>query len=270
MALCGRPPFVTEGTVPLPAALAGSVMMLGSFDGMHRGHRHLLALARAEADRRCAPLAILQCDPHPRAFFAGPSRFRISPGAAQRHLLQEAGIDLIFAPRFDAGFAAIPPAAFVTALLAGRLGVAALVAGGDFRFGHMRTGDVALLQALAARGGPGLIVAGDQMQDGARISSSAIRAAISAGDLARASILLGRPWLTEVRPDPAGRDWQFLPDQILPPPGSWRVMARDGAGLPLRGATVALAPHGRLRAALPAATRLLDWIAPTPETGVME
>jgi len=251
---------VADGTAPLPAGLRGAVMLLGSFDGMHRGHAALVGAGRAEAARRGAPLAILQCDPHPRAHFTGPSRFRISPGLAQERLIAGAGIDLVYAPRFDAAFAATPAERFVTDLLLARLQIGGVFVGNDFRFGCSRRGDPALLRALGSRHGFSVTVVADEVAAGVRVSSTAIRGAIAAGRIDEAQRLLGHVWTTQIRRSPAG--WHFAEDQVLPPPGLWPVTALDGSGHPLAAARLMLGPDGHARADLPPQTALLAWHAP--------
>lgn len=253
---------MTDGTTPLPAGLRGAVMLLGSFDGMHRGHTALVAAGRAEAARRGAPLAILQCDPHPRAHFAGPSRFRISPGLAQARLIAEAGIDLVYAPRFDAAFAATPAEQFVTDLLLARLQIGGLIVGNDFRFGCSRKGDPGLLRTLSARHGFSVTVAPDEVAGGVRVSSTAIRSAIAAGRIDVAQHLLGHIWTTVIQRSPAG--WRFAEDQLLPPPGLWPVTALDGSGRPIATVRLALGPNGLARADLPAQTVLVGWNTTAP------
>lgn len=260
---------MTDGTQPPPTGLRGGVMLLGSFDGMHRGHAALVAAGRVEAARRGAPLAILQCDPHPRAHFAGPSRFRISPGLAQAALIAEAGIDLIYAPRFDAAFAATQAEQFVTDLLLARLQIGGVIVGSDFRFGCSRKGDPGLLRALGARHGFSVTVVADEVEGGARVSSTAIRSAIVAGRLDEAQRLLGHVWTTHIQRSASG--WRFTEDQILPPPGLWPVTALDGNGRPLTPARLALGPDCNARAELPSQTALLAWHAPaTIPTGDTE
>ncbi|MCQ1838815.1 hypothetical protein [Neorhizobium galegae] len=251
-------PFVHDGITPLPGGLRGSVMLLGSFDGMHRGHTALLEVGLDQARRRGVPLSILQCDPHPRAFFAGPSRFRVSTGAAQLKLLAAAGIDLVYAPHFDAGFAATSPEDFILRLLLDGLGVTGVVTGRDFRFGHRRTGDVALIEALTKQMPFTLAVVGDEMERGCRISTSSVRTAITAGDIGTATQLLGHRWLTQVNPTGGGR-WQFSPDQILPPPGRWQVTALNLAGNCLADCDLLLDPAGFAQMAAPGGTAIVEW-----------
>lgn len=251
-------PLIDDGTAFVPAWLRGSVMLLGSFDGMHRGHAALLAAGLGKARRGGVPLSILQCDPHPRAYFSGPSRFRVSTGAAQLNLLATAGIDLVYAPRFDAGFAATAPEDFVAQHLLGRLGVTGVVTGRDFRFGHKRSGDVALLETLSERLPFGLIVIDDEMAGGRRISSSSVRAAIAAGDIGTATQLLGHDWLTQVH-TAGGSWWRFSSDQILPPPGLWSVAALDVAGNYLADCHLQLEPDGRAQMPAPIHTAIIRW-----------
>ncbi|MEI4487874.1 hypothetical protein V8J36_16905 [Frigidibacter sp. MR17.14] len=260
-------PVVTDGSAPLPEGLAGAVMLLGSFDGMHRGHAALVAAATAEARRRDAPLAVLQCDPHPRLWFGGPARFRISTGSAQRALLAAAGVGLVYAPRFDAAFAATPAETFVTAILHGRLRLGAVVVGRDFRFGRGREGDVALLSATAARHAIATLVVPDQCEGAGRISSSRVRATLRAGRIAEATRLLGHGWETEITAagpefDPNPCRWRFDAGQLLPPPGLWPVAARGAGGAWLGRARLALGPDGLAGAALPPATDRIEWLVP--------
>lgn len=247
-------PFVSDGRTALPASLRGSVLLLGGFDGLHLGHATLVDLARQRAARAGAPLAILQCDPHPRLHVQGPSRFRIAAGPAQARLLAAAGMDLVFSPRFDAAFAAQTPEAFIRDALVRHLGVSAVVAGADFRFGADRAGDVDRLRGQAFT----LIVAPDVRLGPTRVSSTAIRHAIRAADLRGAVRLLGHPWITAIRRD--GDLWRFEPDQCLPPSGDWPVRALDGQGRELARARLALLADGTARLDAPPTTVLLDWI----------
>lgn len=260
---CGLP-FVHDGTAPVPEGLRGSVMLLGSFDGMHRGHAALVKAGRKKARRYGAPLSILQCDPHPRAFFSGPSRFRVATGAAQLRLLATAGIDLVYAPRFDAGFAATSPEDFICRILLDRLGVTSVVAGRDFRFGHRRGGDIALLEALSTQLPFTLTVVEDEMAGGRRISTSSVRTAIATGDIGAATRLLGHDWLTQIYPAGRGR-WRFSPDQLLPPPGRWQVEACDLAGRYLADCDLQLDPDGCVHMVAPAGTAIVGWRPDTAE-----
>jgi riboflavin kinase/FMN adenylyltransferase len=241
------PLHVFDGAGALPGALRGSVMLLGSFDGLHRGHAALARAARRVAGAR--PVAALQCDPHPRAYFAGATGFRLSGGEAQRRLLAQAGVDLIYAPRFDARFAATTAEDFVTSHLCRALGVSAVIVGQDFRFGRGRGGDLALLERMGPAAGFEVICPADECDGGVRISSTRIRDDIRAGRVARAVRLMGHPWLLALHR--AGPHWGFAADQLLPPDGLYPVETLDGAGgtlgpavMRIRGRTAQMQAEG--------------------------
>jgi riboflavin kinase/FMN adenylyltransferase len=266
-----RAPVVHDGGGALAEDLRGSVLLLGNFDGLHLGHRALLsqALQRARAVGR--PLAILQFDPHPRHHFRGEQGFLISGSSVQRRLLAEAGIDLVYAPRFDAEFAAQPADAFVVEHLVARLGISAVVTGADFRFGQRRGGDVALLSAMGQACGFVAHVVGecrDPQATEKRISSSQVRLLIRNGRLDEAQRLLGRPFETAIEAGAGG--WQFDPMQILPPDGIFIVEARGEAGRRL-GRRMLVLQERRPEVRLPAATHTLLWHAAAavtmPEAG---
>lgn len=257
-----RVPYIHTGSQRLPLELHGSIMLLGNFDGLHRGHGELVAAGLGLARQRGVPLAILQCDPHPRAYFSGPSRFRVSTGLAHARLLATAGVDLIYAPRFDAFFAAMTPDEFVGEKLVGQLGIGGIVVGRDFRFGQQRLGDVNLLRYYAGRLGFSLDIIEDQISDNRRISTSSVRAAIAAGDIGLATRLLGHAWLTEIHVEEEA-SWIFAADQLLPPPGEWPVAALDGAGQHLAYASVGICTDGHATVKLPAKTSLVKWLPTT-------
>lgn len=249
-------PAVFDGSTPLPPRWRGGVLLLGNFDGLHRGHRALLALGQRVAGWR--PLGVMGAEPHPRQFFdPNGEPMRIHPGGATRLVLGRAGVDFLYAPRFDAAFAALPPEQFVEALLAHTLGVSDVVAGADFRFGARRGGDIALLARMGARLGFNTHVAAEISEAGRRISSSGIRAAIARGDIAAARADLGGGWITPVRPD-AGR-FAFLPDQLLPPPGTYLVRALSATGQDVAQAPITLREDRSATGALPESSRFFDW-----------
>ncbi|WP_171060433.1 hypothetical protein [Poseidonocella sp. HB161398] len=264
--LRGRPvaaaPPVLDGTRRAPPDLRGAVLLLGNFDGLHPGHLALFRKGAALAAGRGVPLAAMQCDPHPRSFFGGEAGFRIATGAVQARLLAGAGAEVIYAPRFDAGFAALAPGDFAARHLACGLGVSAVVAGQGFRFGRGRAGDMAQLAEAGRRHGFSVNPVADVgcAREGRRISSSRIRSAIRAGRIAEAEALLGHPVeLALAETGPQGQAG-FDPLQILPPDGLWPVLALGPAGQPIGRAALHLSGrHGRLAGAAGqiAALRLL-------------
>jgi len=171
------------------------VVAIGNFDGVHLGHRAVLAAARAAADAAGAELAALTFEPHPAELF-GPARpvLRLADPEQKAELLAACGVDLALFQRFDAAFAALPPAAFAAEVLAAALGAAQVVVGAGFRFGAGRAGDFAALAAEGARLGFAVVATPLVAVDGAGVSSTRIREALLAGDVATARQLLGRPY----------------------------------------------------------------------------
>jgi len=250
-------PVLCDGSTPLPPQRRGGVLLLGNFDGLHRGHRSLLSLGRQVAGPH-RPLGVMSADPHPRMFFdpaAGP--MRIHPGAAGPLVLGREGVDFLFAPRFDAAFAGQSPHDFAERLLRHCLGVSDVIAGADFRFGARRAGDVRLLGQLGMRLGFRVHVAPAVSHAGRRVSSSGIRAAIAAGEIGRARGDLGGGWITPVRAE--GGTFHFRPDQLLPPPETYYAHALDARGAWIGGAPLVLGADRIARAALPPETVFFDW-----------
>jgi riboflavin kinase/FMN adenylyltransferase len=177
----------------LPDQARGATIALGNFDGMHRGHRAVLAAAHAA--RPEAPLAALTFEPHPREHFRpGDPPFRLTLLPAK--LAQFSGINCAFvlALPFDATLAAMPAETFVRDLLHGALGARHLSCGADFAFGYRRGGDVAFLSASAERLGIGMTIVPPVTDEEGPISSTAIRRLLQDGYPERAATRLGRPW----------------------------------------------------------------------------
>ncbi len=173
-------------------APGGSVVCVGAFDGVHLGHRALLAEVRAQAlAHAMIPLAV-SFEPIPREFFArGASLPRLTSAREKILHLTGAGMRLLLL-RFDAALAAMTAEAFIEEVLVGRAGARAVRVGADFRFGHARRGDVATLRTAGERHGFTVDVVADVTVDGERVSSSAIRGHLAMGEFAAAARLLGR------------------------------------------------------------------------------
>jgi len=173
------------------------IAALGNFDGVHLGHQHLLKETAAFARAHGAAPGVVLFDPHPRRYFRPDDPPFLLTSSAQRNaLLREAGVDKIFTLAFDKALAAMSPAAFVNDVLKGRLGLKGVVTGADFRFGKGRAGDGAALRALGEQAGLEVKLVDVLAEDGApeKFGSSAVRAALEAGDAAAAAAMLGRPW----------------------------------------------------------------------------
>lgn len=172
-----------------------SVVAIGNFDGVHRGHRETLEIARREAARLDAAFAAVTFDPHP-ARVLRPTR---APGAittleTRARLLAEAGVERLLILRFHRDLAALPAEDFVERLLVRRLGVRAVAQGRNFRFGRGRAGGLDTLRAVGARRGFRVIESPAVLFEGAPISSSRIREALAEGLPDRAAAMLGRPY----------------------------------------------------------------------------
>lgn len=168
----------------------GGALAIGNFDGVHLGHKAVVARARDLAGD--GPVTVLTFDPHPRAFFAPASAPKRIVGEAEKaRLLAHAGATALAVARFDAALAAMPAERFVEEIVRDWLGAGHVVVGEDFRFGAGRKGDVALLRAMGARLGFRVAPAPTVTLDGERVSSSAVRQALAGGESRRANALLG-------------------------------------------------------------------------------
>jgi riboflavin kinase/FMN adenylyltransferase len=180
--------------IPRAKQRAPCALTIGNFDGVHRGHQALLARVVTAARARGIVAAVMTFEPHPRELFT-PDRapMRISSLRDKLDALAEQGVDRVIVEHFNRAFASLTADAFVELLVDG-CQARWLLVGDDFRFGARRSGDIALLQQYAARGAFELEQMPTVVEGGERISSSAVRAALAAGDLRRAEHLLGRPY----------------------------------------------------------------------------
>jgi riboflavin kinase / FMN adenylyltransferase len=181
--------------IPRPSQRVPCALTVGNFDGVHRGHQALLARVTAAARRLGIASAVMTFEPHPREFFAPDAApTRISNLRDKLGALKAAGVDRVFIQHFNRRFAQLPAVDFVEQILLAGCDVRWLLVGDDFRFGAKRAGDNALLQSYAARGCFELEEMPTFDDGGERISSTAVRTALAAGDLKRAQRLLGRPY----------------------------------------------------------------------------
>ena len=214
----------------------GASVAIGNFDGVHRGHQHVLALAR----RPGMPLGVVTFEPHPRDYFAPDAPpFRLMNAEARADRLAKLGIDLLVELRFDARLAGLGARAFVREVLVDALGIGHAVVGADFHFGQGRGGNAGSLARMGAEMGFGVTVA-DLLEgaDGA-VSSTAIRAALSEGRPRDAARMLGH-WHRIAGPvlhgEKRGRELGYptanmaLDGLHLPRPGVYAVTVevRDG------------------------------------------
>ena len=182
------------------ATTGGCAVTIGNFDGVHRGHQAMLALLNSEARHRGVPSCVLTFEPHPRDYFAqraGKPELAPARIATLRDKLSElerCGVQQAVVLRFDQRFAALAPHAFIDQVLVRGLRARYVLVGDDFRFGAQRAGDYAMLDAAGEQHGFDVARMMSYEVHGLRVSSSAVREALAAGNLGRTKALLGRPY----------------------------------------------------------------------------
>lgn len=183
--------------LPTAASRAPCALAIGNFDGVHRGHQALLARLRAQASALGIDAAVMTFEPHPREFFALNSGdidrapARIANLRDKLASLDAAGVDRVIVEHFNAQFAALSPQAFVEQILVAGLHVRWLLVGEDFRYGTSRAGTVETLTEAGRCHGFEVVTLPNVVHAAERISSSAVRAALAAGNFARTRDLLG-------------------------------------------------------------------------------
>lgn len=176
-------------------ARTSTVLTIGNFDGVHRGHQALLERLAAHASKIALPTSVLTFEPHPREFFAPEQApARLTSLREKLNLLETCGIDRVFVCRFDARLAELSAESFIERILVRGLSTRHLMIGDDFRFGKGRLGDFGLLQRVGASQRFGVEAMPTLDWQGERVSSSAVRDALEAGDIEHAGRLLGRPY----------------------------------------------------------------------------
>jgi riboflavin kinase/FMN adenylyltransferase len=177
----------------LPDDARGATVALGNFDGVHRGHAHLLRSAHAA--RPDAKLAVLTFEPHPRELFRPDDPpFRLTLSCERAAALADQGVCIVYELPFDAALSAMPAGAFVDDILHRGLGAVHLATGPDFAFGHRRGGDTAFLAQRAEALGMGLTVVPPFADAQGPLSSTRIRRLLQDGYPERATAELGRAW----------------------------------------------------------------------------
>ena len=173
----------------------GCVLTIGAFDGIHRGHQEMIRVLKTHADALQLPATVLSFEPTPREFFArGAPPGRLTRFREKVEALQCYGVDRFVCARFDERMRNLNPQQFMGDVLVHALGARHVVVGHDFRFARNMEGTIATLRDFGTRGAFGVTEVPPFEVDGERVSSSLIRAALDAGDMARAATLLGRPY----------------------------------------------------------------------------
>lgn len=231
----------------IPDGLRRASCALGNFDGVHRGHAAVIGTAVQRARDTHSPAAVIAFEPHPRRFLKPDEPpFRLTSLEVKARLLSEMGLDALFVVPFTKDLASLSAQAFVDDILAETLNIGGLVVGYDFRFGKGRQGDIAFLEQWGQTAGVpvdvvapvGLEEAGD---DPGQVvySSSKVREALRAGDVALAERLLGHHWMIDgivQHGDKRGRTIGFptinlnLGDYLRPALGVYAVSAQILSG----------------------------------------
>jgi riboflavin kinase/FMN adenylyltransferase len=185
----------------VPDDLRGAVVAIGNFDGVHRGHRALIAEAKRQAEAKGAALAVLSFEPHPQEYFRpSPDCFRLTPLRTKSRLLADLGVDVLFALPFDGDMARRSPEDFALNILVKGLGISGVVVGHDFEFGQKRAGNLNTLRMLGGKydfsvtAFDTVTASGDD-----KISSTLIRQLLKQAKPEEAARLLGYAWTIEAR-----------------------------------------------------------------------
>ena len=183
-----------------PQLRPACALTIGNFDGVHRGHQAMLALLKSEAEHRSVPSCVMTFEPHPRDYFAAlAAKPELAPPriATLRDKLTElaaCGIDQVVVMPFNGSLASQSPEVFIQEVLVKGLGAKYILVGDDFRFGAKRAGGYAMLDAAGQAQCFDVARMNSYEVNSTRVSSSAVRQALSAGDMAQAARLLGRPY----------------------------------------------------------------------------
>jgi riboflavin kinase / FMN adenylyltransferase len=235
-----------QGLDDVPDGWGPSVVTIGTFDGVHRGHQRVVGRAVEAAAQLGLPVVVVTFDPLPDEVVRPGSHPPLLCSARRRvQLLAGLGADAVCVLPFTREFSRLSPDGFVRAVLVDRMHAARVVVGEDFRFGHRAAGDVALIAELGEK--YDFVTEGQPLlaDDGVRISSTGIRAELAAGDVAAAARDLGRPHRVEgvvVRGRQRGRALGFptanletLPHTAIPGDGVYAgwltVLGSDGEEL---------------------------------------
>lgn len=226
------------------AEINSSVVTIGNFDGVHRGHQYLLKSLKAKAEQLQLPAVVILFEPQPTEFFLkSRAPVRLFSLREKLQVFQEAHIDYVLCLHFTPKLATLSAQVFAVKYLFSFLKAKYIIVGKDFRFGHAREGDFALLQQLSSEFDCEVEQVSEYVFTGQRISSTAIRIALQAGQLDLATNMLGQPYSTfgrVISGKGLARQWGIatanvhLPRQRLPLQGifcvkvEWRGKLLEG------------------------------------------
>ncbi len=247
--MSARPGLVViDDATPAATIVTGPcALVVGNFDGVHRGHQAVLEQVVSDARAEGLASCVLTFDPHPAAVVGHGAPPLLTSMNRRAELVGALGVDQIYVRKFDAQFAAWPPERFVCELVSGALRARVVVVGDNFRFGAKRAGDLALLRRLGAELGFEARVHPVASDARGQFSSTRARDAIAAGDLEEAQRVLGRPHELSgvvVHGDKRGRLLGFPTanldgvKEMLPPHGIYAVTVDE---VDAQGRTLVLA-----------------------------
>ncbi len=225
----------------VPSEFRGGVVVLGNFDGVHRGHQAVIGRASQAARAAGVSLVLITFEPHPRRFFRPEDPpFSLTPFRSKAHYLAPLGVDLLVLLHFDERLSQKPAEKFSQEVLCDAFAATQVVVGYDFVFGHGRKGNVELLRKLSAKQGFELVVVEPAASaDGGIYSSTRVREYLATGKPGHAAALLGRPFEIEgrvLRGDHRGEKIGFptanigLQDYLRPAFGVYAVRAGEARG----------------------------------------
>ncbi|MDP2478980.1 MAG: bifunctional riboflavin kinase/FAD synthetase [Candidatus Palauibacterales bacterium] len=225
----GRP--AGGGPSGLPPEVGGTVLTVGTFDGVHRGHRAVLAEIVDRAGARGLSSVLVTFDRHPLTVVRPEQApALLTTPDEKKEILAQTGLDYVAFLRFTRALSRYSPEAFVRTFLVGRFRVRELVIGYDHGFGRDRSGDIQTLRRLGTELGFDVDVVGDVSVAGGSISSTRIRQAVGEGRMEDAALGLGRPYSIQapiVHGQGRGRDLGF-PTANLQPPGGAKLLPPPG------------------------------------------
>jgi riboflavin kinase / FMN adenylyltransferase len=219
-----------RGLEAVPTGWGRSVVTVGVFDGVHRGHQTLISHAVERARERGLPSVLVTFDPHPAEVIRpGSHPARLTSLRRRADLVEGLGVDAFCVLPFTHELSRTHPAEFAHEVLVERLHAAEVVVGRNFRFGHKAAGDVPLLTELGQRFGFAVDGLDLMTDDGITFSSTYVRSCIDAGDMEAATAALGRPHRVEgvvVHGDHRGRDLGFPTANLAV--AAWTALPADG------------------------------------------
>lgn len=175
----------------------GCVVTIGKFDGVHLGHQRIINQLLTKSGQHLVASVVIVIEPHPEEFFAANPRVcppRLSEAPEKVALLAAMGVDCVYLMRFDTELSQQSPEAYIEQRLIAGLNIKCLIVGNDFRFGHKRAGDFALLELYGKQAGFEVVQTESCFYEGVRVSSTYVRDCLSHADFDKVAGLLGREY----------------------------------------------------------------------------